>query len=105
MLQSNTICSQIDEFEKILSELNGSNHSINSACQWIMDNKQYAKQVCLKLKSYYDQNFLSFDKKLHILFMINDVLHQAVKTRLTIEQIDPVSNHLSQILLSILPNS
>eukprot|EP01083_Nonionella_stella_P145303 455050_1 len=108
----NTI--NIDGLHKILSGLNGSNHSINSASKWIINHKDTPQQVCDELKAYFTHHLCNtnshkdpniFDKKLYILFMINDVLHQAIKQRVSIDQIDPLSLHLSSILLYILPNA
>ena len=106
---------EIEEFKKILSELNCSNHSINSACKWIINHKQCAIAVCNQLKSYFIENLVKnqdnnnddklFDKKLYILFMINDVLHQTVKTRILTDKIDLLSQQISNILFYILPHS
>merc|ERR1711971_816887 len=91
----------IGEFTKILSELNGSNASINNACKWMMQHNtaSNAKTICDAIRAYFVQQTHSFDKKLFVLFMINDVLHQCVK-------MDTLSLCLSDILISdLLPIS
>jgi len=102
------------EEEKILGEhvdkLNGTKDSIKTMSQWFMSKSEIANSLMKYLVKLVETvDFNNFGKKLHICYVINDVLHESMKMRETnmmnLDALDHVSNAILHSLPVILKSS
>eukprot|EP00494_Astrolonche_serrata_P024790 UN25050 len=71
-----------EELKKHVSNLNGTKDSIKTMSQWFMSKRGISAGLMkLLVKEVETIDFNNFGKKLHICYVLNDVLHEAMKMR------------------------
>ena len=102
--QHNAMMNNIIEFENILKTLNGSKNSIKSVSKYILNHTNNLILMCNIIENrIYMLNHEQFNDKLHIIYVINDVLHELTNNvKLNTNLSFNMKFCLSQLLLKIL---
>jgi len=97
-LQSPSTFNESDsrELEMLLSTLNGTKDSIKNAKDWIIKNISHSSTIVFSLFQQVMNEKMDTTRKLHVLYLVNDVLYHSLKMR-------PESGQLDQFSEAILP--
>lgn len=94
---------EVLQIKDILFRLEGSKESIKNAKKWLIDHKHACKQIGKALnEAMIAIDFPNFPKKLHILYLINDVLHESMRERKKVEELDGMTLALLFFLADML---
>lgn len=101
---------EIDELGKYTKLLNGTKESIKAMSKWLVNHSENMCSVMKELTSIVQGiDFNNFGKKLHICYVINDVLHESMKLRdprdIMMGQLDKMSLGILHFLPTILQSS
>jgi len=97
--------SEKEELKKHILDICGTKDSIKGFSQWIILKKSAICAVMQEITNgVHNIDFNNFSNKLHICYVLNDALHESMKMRNAIDNLDAISNgilhHLPAILVS-----
>ncbi|MES1920410.1 hypothetical protein MHBO_002081 [Bonamia ostreae] len=92
-----------DQFQFILSKLDGSEESIKGAKKWVVSRGEACKDIAILILNKLKQiRPYDFQNKLFLLYLVNDILHSSLCHRLKIEVLDSMSLSLLHVLPEML---
>jgi len=75
------------QLDGLLNDLNGSRDSIRAGKDWCLVNRSHAPSIVMAMR-YKCEQTTDGDKKLFIIYLINDILHHSQKDRMQISALD-----------------
>jgi len=100
-----------EDFQKLrnfIKCISGTKEAIKSFSQWLFNMRDCISNVLDKLVQHMQEiDFNNFGRKLHICYVINDLLHECMKSRdpMRLDVLDPISNAILHQLPTILKSS
>lgn len=98
-----------NDIEKVrdhVKKLNGTKDSIKTVSHWLLSKGDVISGIMRELTNVVQMiDFNNFGKKLHVCYVINDMLHESMKMRESIDILDPVSNGILHALPGIISSS
>jgi hypothetical protein len=91
---------QVDELDKLLSNLTGSKDSIKRAKNWVFENNRHFLPIVRRMVLCINQE-TDIKRKLYIIYLISDCLHHSLKFR-TEGRLDEFSQAVIEQLANIL---
>jgi len=91
------------EFFQFLQNINGSKDTIKNARRWIVKNSASHEARIAELLAAHMQSLQgqSFDRKLHLVYLVSDILHAFLKKREVKTEVDPFCAGLGPHLYAI----
>lgn len=97
---------EIEKLREHVKNLNGTKDSIKTVSHWLLSKGDVVSSTMRELTNVVQMiDFNNFGKKLHVCYVINDMLHESMKMRESIDILDPVSNGILHALPGIISSS
>jgi len=91
-----------EELLDLVRELDATKESIRRGKDWIVNKRKKIGDIINILRSEVELNLSGFEDKLHVIYLISDVLHHGFRWRTDPSRLDELSEHFKQPLVFVL---